>query len=181
MKRVHQEASEFIKLLQEKHLKQNTIPRQNCSIFLFNEKLYNRRSKSSLKRRKVNTVYFGSENFLSLETKICELVPIKNKNKLLSSCKSQINTGLQINARTKSIKHISVKQDKKQPSEVFCKESCSKNFAEFTGKHLYLYYFCFYFYMQLFFFHLFLYHIFYYFALISYISCQYELDHIRPN
>ena len=109
MKRVHQEASEFIKLLQEKHLKQNTIPRQNCSIFLFNEKLYNRRSKSSLKRRKVNTVYFGSENFLSLETKICELVPIKNKNKLLSSCKSQINTGLQINARTKSIKHISVK------------------------------------------------------------------------
>ena len=109
MKRVHQEALEFIKLLEEKHLKQNTIPRQNCSIFLFNEKLYNRRSKSSLKRRKVNTVYFGSENFLSLETKICELVPIKNKNKLLSSCKSQINTGLQINARTKSIKHTSVK------------------------------------------------------------------------
>ena len=71
--------------------KHNTS-RQNCSIFLFNEKLYNRRSKSSLKRRKVNTVYFGSENFPSLETKICELGPIKNKNKLLSSCKSQINT-----------------------------------------------------------------------------------------
>ena len=30
------------------------------------------------------------------------------------------------------------KKQQKQPPEVFCKQRCSRSFAKFTGKHLYL-------------------------------------------
>ena len=107
--RVHQKASEFIKLLREKHSKQNKIPHQNSPIFLFREKLYNLRSKSSLKRKKVNTVYFDSKNVLSLETKIWELMSTKKNKTNYQAAKVKLTLKTQINARTKSMKHISVK------------------------------------------------------------------------
>lgn len=73
--------SEIIKLLREKHSKQITIHRQNCSIFFFSKKFYNLSYKSSLKWKKGNTAYFGSEKFISLQTKMWELVTTKNKKK----------------------------------------------------------------------------------------------------
>ena len=44
-------------------------------LFLFTEKHYAIRSKSILKEKNVNTVYFGSESISSLAPKIYKLVP----------------------------------------------------------------------------------------------------------
>ena len=62
--------------------KLNISPEISKELFSFNVRNYNFRSQLTLKRIKINSVYFGSESLSSLAPKIWDLVPgsFKNEN-----------------------------------------------------------------------------------------------------